>query len=181
MAILRSQFKFLYEQFIEELKALEIENWRTKRQEGGTKASTLNRQVTALKAALNWGVEQDIIKSNPLNRLKRLQERDSNKKTRYLSDEERMRLLAALDEREARLRTGRENHNQLLAERGKELLPPLDGGFADYLKPMVLLAMNIGVRRGNLFSLKWGDVDFDTETIYLPADTTNRVKTYTST
>jgi integrase len=172
MAILRSQFKFLFEQFIEELKALELENWRTKRQESGTKASTLNRQVTALKAALNWGVEQDIIKSNPLNRLKHLQERDSNKKTRYLSDEERTRLLAALDEREARLRTGRESHNQFLAEREKELLPPLDGSFADYLKPMVLLAMNIGVRRGNLFSLKWGDVDFDTGTIYLPADTT---------
>jgi integrase len=172
MAILRSQFKFLFGQFIEELKALDLENWRTKRQESGTKASTLNRYVTALQAALNWGVEQDIIKFNPLNRSKRLQERDSNKKTRYLSDEERTRLLAALDEREARLRTGRENHNQFLAEREKELLPPLDGGFADYLKPMVLLAMNIGVRRGNLFSLKWGDVDFDTETIYLPADTT---------
>ena len=171
MYIFRSAFRFLLEQPIEELKTLELEKWRTQRQSEGTKAATLNRQIALLKAALNWGVEQDLLESNPLARLKRLQERDSDKKTRYLSDE-RPRLLAALDEREARLRTGRENHNKWLIERGKEPLPLLIDVFADYLKPPVLLAMNIGVRKGNLFSLKWGDVDFAMRTIYLPADTT---------
>ncbi len=172
MAILRSSFSFLFKRPIDELEIIEIEQWRTKRQGEGSKAATINRLIAALRAALNWGVEHNLIESNPLSRLKPLQERDSSKKVRYLLDDEKSRLMAALNEREARLRKGRDSHNKWLAERGEESRPPLDGAFADYLKPLVLLAMNIGVRKGNLFSLKWGDVDFSTGTIYLPADTT---------
>ena len=171
MAILRSMFGFLFKQPIDELKTLEIEKWRMKRQGEETKASTLNRQVTALKAALNWGVDQGLIEANPLSRLKPLQERDSDEKVRYLTQDERTRLLAALDAREARLRAGRDSHNKWLAKRGKEPMTPIDEGFADYLKPLVLLAMNSGIRRGSLFALRWGDVDFATKTITLRAAT----------
>ena len=123
-------------------------------------------------AALNWGVERKFIDSNPLSHLKRLSERDSNKKVRYLTDDERTRLFAALDEREARLRIGRESHNEWLDERGKELLPTLDGGFADYLKPLILLAMNSGIRKSDILALTWGDVDFDNELISFVAGKT---------
>ena len=172
VAILRSSFGFLFKQPIEEIKKIDLEKWQMERKKNGSKDATINRLMTALKAALNWGVERELIESNPLARLKPLQERDSEKKARYLTPDENTRLIAALNEREARLRAGRENHNKWLSERGKEPLPPLDGGFVDYLKPLVLLAMNIGVRRGNLFSLKWGDVNFAAKTIHLPSDTT---------
>ena len=164
MAMLRSSFKDFFGQPIDELEKSKLEQWRTQCRNEGSKAATINRLMTALKAALNWGVGYEYIESNPLSSLKPLQERDSNKKTRYLTEDEKPRLLAALDEREARLREGRESHNKWLLERGKEPLPPLGGVFADYLKPLVLLAMNIGVRKGNLFSLKWGDVDFAADT-----------------
>ena len=172
MAILRSQFRFIFKQPIDELKTLELEKWRMKRQEGKTKASTLNRQITALKAALNWGVERKHITSNPLNHLKRLSERDSNKKLRFLYNDERARLLAALDERETRLRIERESHNKWLTVRGKEARPSLDGDFADYLKPLVLLAMNTGIRKSDILALTWGDVDFDTGLISFVAGKT---------
>jgi integrase len=172
IAILRSSFRFLFKQPIDEIKTLELEKWRIKRQNEGSKSATINRLMTSLKAAINWGVEQNLIESNPLSRLKPLQERDSDEKVRYLTKDEKSRLISALDERETRLRTERGNHNKWLSERGKEKLPSLDGVFADYLKPLVLLAMNSGIRRGSLFSLKWGDMDFASKTATLRAATT---------
>ncbi|MCL2010481.1 MAG: site-specific integrase [Synergistaceae bacterium] len=169
MAILRSSFGFIFQLPVEELTKLELEKWQMQRQNDGSKAATINRLVTSLKAAINWGVDRELIELNPLTRLKPLQEHDSEEKVRYLSDDEKKRLMAALDEREARLRAGRERHNDWLIERGKESLPSLDGGFADYLKPLVLMALNTGIRQGALFALKWEDADFDAKTITLRA------------
>ena len=66
--------------------------------------------------------------------------------------------------------------NKWLSEREKELLPSFDAGFADYLKPLVLVAMNTGIRRGSLFALRWGDVDLVARTITLRAGTTKQGK-----
>ena len=172
MAILRSSFRFLFCQPIEELKKIELERWQMQRQKDGSKAATINRLTTALKAALNWGVDRELIPVNPIARLKPLQERDSDKKTRYLSDDEKVRLMVALDEREASLRAGRESHNRWLTERGKEPLPLFDSFFVDYLKPLILLAMNTGIRKSDLLGLKWGDVNFEKKTIsFIPGKT----------
>ena len=85
---------------------------------------------------------------------------------------ERGRLLAALDAREARIRSERARYNQWLEERGKPLLPDLnETPFADYFKPMILLALNTGIRRNALFSLVWGDVDLRRKFLLLRAAT----------
>jgi integrase len=38
-------------------------------------------------------------------------------------------------------------------------------GYADYLTPMCLIAMNTGLRRGELFSLTWEAVDLNRKVI----------------
>lgn len=133
--------------------------------------------MTALKAVLNWGVKREYFESNPLARLDRLAEHDSDIKVRYLTDDERMRLMAALDAREERMREERESHNKWLSERGKPPMPKLGESFADYLKPMVLVSLNSGIRRGALFALKWKDIDFSTRTMTLRAITMKSGKT----
>ena len=133
------------------------------------KAASCNRQLTALKAVLNWGVKREYFEFNPLARLDRLTEHDSDIKVRHLTDDERMRLMVALDAREKRMREERESHNRWLVERGRPPMPELGGSFADYLKPMVLVSLNSGIRRGTLFALKWKDIDFSTRTMTLRA------------
>jgi integrase len=49
-------------------------------------------------------------------------------------------------------------------------MPELNGKFADYLKPMVLVSLCSGLRQGSLFGLKWDDIDFFTRTMTIRPD-----------
>jgi len=171
--ILHHSFDFLMESAIESIGTLQLEQWRTRyRREQKQKAATMNRKIGALKAALNWGVKHKLLEGNPISDLEPLKEDDSDRKVRYLSDDERARLFAALDAREARLRSERDRYNQWLEERGQPLLPDLNlTPFADYFKPMILIALNTGIRRNALFSLLWGDVDLPHKVLALRAAT----------
>ena len=62
----------------------------------------------------------------------------SNERTRFLSDEERMRLIRACQESESK-----------------------------GLYPVVILALSTGMRRGEILNLKWSDVDLDRGAILL--------------
>lgn len=124
MKIIKSNFGFLEQTPIEDLSVLELEQWRTKRIGEGMKAPSLNRVIVALKASINWAVEHEIIKENPLFKLRPLREDDSDKKVRYLSPEERERLYAELNKRN------------------------------DHLKPMVIISLNTGIRQGSLLMAK---------------------------
>jgi integrase len=170
MRSINAAFGFLMSQPVEDLSSIELEQWRTKRMREGRKAATINRLIVALKASVNWAVNHDLIKENPLSRLYRLKETDSNVKIRYLSDEERERLMTALGEREKRIRDDRQSHNKRLTQRERETTAELSGKFADYLKPMVLISLYSGLRRGSLFGLKWNDIDFFTRTMTIRPD-----------
>jgi len=50
--------------------------------------------------------------------------------------------------------------NEWRRERGYELLPEF-GTYTDHMSSIVLLAINTGLRRGELLQLNWGDVDLE--------------------
>jgi len=140
-----------------------IDSWRSERIESGRKFTTINRDVTALKSALSKAVEWNILDIHPLAGLKPLKTDDSER-VRWLDPEEERRLREALDKREAAIKTGRSSCNAWRRQRGYEQYPELwDREFADHLKPMVLLTLNTGLRRGELFSLEWSRVNFQTK------------------
>ncbi|MNP19667.1 Tyrosine recombinase XerD [compost metagenome] len=92
---------------------------------------------------------------------------------RYLDADETKRLRNALDTRQDEMKAERENANKWRADRGKEQMQSLAHlPFTDHLKPMVLVSLNTGMRRGELFDLKWSAVNFDTKTITVAGDTT---------
>lgn len=83
-------------------------------------------------------------------------------KVRYLSDAEETRLRKALDAREERRRAERDSANHWRRERGYVQLPSLRTVmFTDHVKPLILLLINTGCRRGELFDLTWSNVDLD--------------------
>lgn len=64
------------------------------------------------------------------------------------------------------MREERERFNEWRRERGYAEFPTISpNGFADYLRPMVLLSLNTGLRRGELFGLEWTDIDFEARTL----------------
>lgn len=138
-----------------------VEKWRSERIKDGAKASTVNRCLNPFKAALSRAVQWGFISTNPLTSIKPIKV-DSKAIIRYLSDEEEDRLRNVLDNREERIRLERDSANNWRKIRGYKLLPDLRKlAFADYLKPLIILDLNTGLRRGELFNLKWADVDLD--------------------
>lgn len=161
MTRLRVNFVSFLNKKLGEITPLDIEKWRTGRLNGGTKPSTVNRDLDDLKSSLNKAASWIKGFSNPIAGVKRVK-LDANRKVRFLSVDEEKRLRAALDGREERLRQERDNANEWRLGRGYELLPDLRiVAFADYLKPMVLVSLNTGMRRGEVFGLTWKEADLD--------------------
>jgi len=156
---IRSSFQHLFNKKLPEITPWAITKYRSRRLKAGKQrvtARTVNRDVAALKAALNRAVEWKLIKENPLATVKAIKE-DNKQRVRYLSEPEEKRLRKALDDREEKLTNARERGNAWRRERGYPEFPAL----RDRLKPMVLLSVNTGIRQGELFNLQRADIDLD--------------------
>jgi hypothetical protein len=146
-AMIRSTFKQFMHNPAADLTIITLEKWRAARLSDGTKRATINRLAGALKSMLNWAVEHEILEVNPIERFRPIKESDSDGIVRYLSDDERTRLFAALDERESLMRNGRDSHNLWRKSRKLPPMPAMAGEYADYLKPLTIVALNTGARR----------------------------------
>lgn len=86
--------------------------------------------------------------------------------------------MMALDAREERIRAERDSANTWRRERDYPEFPDLRSmPFADYLKPLVLLSLHTGLRRGEAFSLTWADVELDRANLTIQGKTSKSGKT----
>ncbi|MFC1779510.1 tyrosine-type recombinase/integrase [Thermodesulfobacteriota bacterium] len=153
-------FEWLFAKPMTEVSPFLIQGWRKKRLEAGRSPHTVNRDTVAFKAMLSKAVEWGFLATHPLANLKRTKA-DDNSRVRYLSPDEVKRLLTALDKREANGREARQRFNEWRQQRHLALYPEIfEEEFIDHLKPLVFLALNTGLRRGELFNLEWTDIDF---------------------
>lgn len=139
-----------------EISAFHVERWRSARLKGRT-ASTINRDLNTLRGALSRAVEWGLLAKHPLAGVKASRV-DAAAKVRYLSTAEESRLREALAARDSKRRERRERANAWRREREYAEWPAY-GAYTDHLTPIVLLALNTGLRRGELFALRWEDVD----------------------
>jgi integrase len=159
---LRSAFSDFDDRPLREIAAFEIERWRTQRMKTRIanrpiKPATVNRDLSALRGALSRAKEWRLIATHPMETVKAAAV-DVIGRIRYLLPDEAQRLEDALTARDTRRREERERANVWRRERGYEEFPAF-GPYTDHLTPIVQLALHTGCRRGELFGLKWADVD----------------------
>jgi integrase len=142
---------------LSEINPFVVERWRSARLKDGTATTTVNRDLSTLRGALSRAVDWGLLSAHPLAKVK-ASKTDRRALVHYLSAEEETRLLAALAARDDRRRAERDSANRWREERGYKRWAAF-GIYSDHLTPLVILALNTGLRRGELFALCWSDVD----------------------
>ena len=155
---LKACFSDLYDRELRAVSAFDIERFKASRRKAGIAPATINRDLDRIRKVYSCAVEWDFVAEHPMRKVKRM--KVDNERVRYLSADEEQRLRAALQAREGERRESRERHNAWHAARGSEGHPQWpEDGYTDHLMPLVLLALNTGMRRGELFSLDWRSVN----------------------
>ncbi len=166
--MIRAAFRDLLDLKLSDLSTGRIDRWRAQRRSHhpsqATKAkvrevsrATINHNISGLRAALARAVEWGVLSMMPLGKIKRKKE-DENAIVRYLSSDEEARLRAALIGRDKTRRAARQSANTWRRQHGYDEWPTY-GTYTDHLTPLVLVAVNTGLRRGELLQLRWRDVD----------------------
>lgn len=170
VTVIRSAFRDLLDLNLSEFTTARIERWRVarrshhaadcttdKRKAREVKRSTINRNIKSLRAALNRATEWGVLSAMPLGKIK-FRAEDENAVVRYLSDDEEARLRAALVARDSARRDARASANEWRRARGYKEWAEYET-YTDHVTPLVLLALNTGLRRGELLQLRWRDLD----------------------
>ncbi len=101
------------------------------------KNATVNRYIEALSKMFNVAISNGIFKSNPLKQIKKLKQ--DNYKIRFLTKDEEKALFKVLNEHEE----------------------------YNYYIPIVICALQTGMRKGEIKNLKWSNIDFENRYIEL--------------
>lgn len=154
----RSVFADLLDQQLSAITSWTVEKWRTERlkQKPRPKPATVNSQVTMLKSALAKAVAWKVLTAHPIGADVKPLKADKTGRIRYLTPDEETRLRKALEVRDDGRRLRREQANAWRRERGYQEMPAEN---PDHLTTIVLLALNTGLRKGEVFNLRWSDVD----------------------
>lgn len=170
---IRTHFAGLLSRPMHEIDVPTVDRWWRERLSDGhgrqVAKATAYRDLATLRAALSMAVEWKLLQSNALLGM-RQKAVESRKIVRFLSPAEEARLRQALAARDRKLIQGRANGNAVRRARQIPTLPDLpQDGFGDHLTPVVLLAMNTGLRRGELLSLQRSDIDLEAGVITVQA------------
>lgn len=127
----------------------DIEKYKTRRMQTKTRRGTdrsvagVNRELSLMRAILNFAKRQGWLKRNPFGQGESLiSHADENRRERILTRQEEARLLAACE------------------------------GPRAHLRPLLVCALDTAMRRGEMFKLRWSDVDLITGIIRVRKTTT---------
>jgi integrase len=155
---IRSDFADWFDRPMHEFNEFAIEGLRQKWKKAGMQPRSINRDIQRLQSVLSRAVAWGVLDAHPFKGLKPLKT-DKHGRVRFLDADEESALRKALASREANLRKARTRFNAWRVARGRKPLPKRNEGYVDHLRPLVLVALNTGLRRGELLELRWSDVN----------------------
>lgn len=167
---IRSDFADRLDKPMTSLAPLAIEGIRQRWLKAGKKPRTIERDIQRLHGVLSRAVKENVLDRHPFKGGLTKMKYDKAGRVRFLSADEETALRAALTAREDRIRAERVRFNTWRIERHREPLPERSGDHIDHLRPMVIFALNSGLRRGELFSLMWSAVDFNAGIVTVRAE-----------
>lgn len=174
---IRKSFAELLPLPLDEIDHRRVERLRTAWINGGNTPATANRHLTRLRGVMSRAVEWGVLREHPLGKVRRLKV-DQRGRVRFLATHEMEALRDALDAREETIRAERDSANGWRKAREKELMPDLrEATFADHLKPLVLISLNTGMRRGEVFNLQWSDINFVGKVLTVEGETSKSGQT----
>lgn len=131
--------------------------------------ASVNRELALLRAMLNDAVYNGWLSFSPFQRAKGLISlADETKRERVLTFEEEKRLLQVCSD----------EMNVSFKWKGKDVSATIKSK-REHLRPLIIVALDTAMRRGELLKLQWKDVDFITRTINILAFNTKTAKART--
>lgn len=169
IAKIRAAFGDMLDKRLDSVTAWQFDKWKSHRLKSGLKATTVNRELAALRSALTKAVEWDHVADHPMRKVKQAKVEDDHR-VRYLTDGEETRLRQVLLTREDAVKAARESHRRWQVDRGLTPAPPIAANdFSEHIRPMILLAINTGLRRGEMFKLRRSDIDLENQQLKVRA------------
>ena len=166
---IKNHFEFLLNRDMSSISGpRDITPWQESMTEAGRAHSTINRTLGALKALLNQAVKDEVLEISPLanyqldapslDQQDRMETDSRKEQRRPLTDKEISALFEAIEQFDKEFRRKRKNSRS----HGKPHLADLDNlPFAHWFVPFFYVALYTGMRVGDLFTLKWADLDLD--------------------
>jgi len=151
-----------------DMAALDVQDaveHRAERMDEEVSPQTLNRDRIALLAMLNQACAWRLIAKNPVD--------DAAFKPLKTEDDKRVRYLGMRDEQE----DIRDTAGKKMGERQRFMDALAHADTPAYMRRISILAMNTGLRRGELFKLQWSKVSISTADLTVSAATAKTNKT----
>jgi len=136
------------DKLLSNIKYIDLEMYHThlkrKLTRHGTKrkGATINREMICLQHIFSKAIEWDMIEEDPFKKGRRFQVKENNKRLRFLSEKEIDNLLSVCPE-------------PLKKQKTIKGLKVIQGLEASYLKGFIIIALNTGMRKGEILSLKF--------------------------
>lgn len=159
--VLKSDFGHLLDRPLSEISQGDIERWQNAK-EKGRDLETVKRNRAEIEVLFKRAVRDGWLDINPLAKLVPIPSKTlAETKPRFLSDTESKRLYTALRARDTSARLKAESGRKWRQERGYSVGKELPSHYIDHLEPMVIISLKTGLRRNELFSLLWTDIEHD--------------------
>jgi integrase len=147
-----------------DVEDFKLKRLRTKKANDESRSiASVNRELALLRAMMRFAKRQKWILNSPFEEgAPLISAADETKRERVLTHEEERRLLASCGERIVTYK----------CRRGKKIVEIQahdKGEKREHLRALIIAALDTAMRRGELFKLKWSDIDFKNEKITIRA------------